>query len=227
MWWSGEVTTSRRAAEGSRPSLRARSRSHYHREVPQTDRVGDARRILVYGVTGSGKSTLARTLGELTGIRATSVDDITWSPGWVPMPTDEQIAYFDALTQRDEWLLDSAYGIWRDLVVERADLVVALDYPRLVSLGRLLRRTATRIVDRQEVCNGNHERVRGLFARDSIVLWHFTSFRRKRAEIRRLASAASGPSVIRLRRPADARALVAAETARRQAPRRAGADPSP
>jgi adenylate kinase family enzyme len=194
--------------------------------VPQTDQVGRARRILVYGVTGSGKSTLALTLGELTGIPATSVDDIAWSPGWVPMPTDEQIAYFDALTQGDEWLLDSAYGTWRDLVVERADLVVALDYPRLVSLGRLLRRTAARVVDQREVCNGNHERVRGLFARDSIVLWHFTSFRRKRAEIRRLASAISGPPVIRLRRPADARALVEAEAARRRTARRADADPS-
>ena len=38
-----------------------------------------------------------------------------------------------------------------------ADLVIALDYPRLTSLGRLLRRTATRIVDRRQVCNGNVE----------------------------------------------------------------------
>jgi adenylate kinase family enzyme len=193
--------------------------------VPQTDRVGEARRILVYGVTGSGKSTLAQALGDLTGIPVTSVDDIAWSPGWVPMPTHEQIAYFGALVQSDEWVLDSAYGTWRDLVVERADLVVALDYPRLVSLRRLLRRTAGRIVDQQEICNGNHEHVRDVLARDSIVLWHFTSFRRKRAEMRRMASAASGPPVIHLRRPAHARALLEAETARRQTPRRTGADP--
>jgi adenylate kinase family enzyme len=175
--------------------------------VPETDRLGDARRILVYGVTGSGKSTLARRIGELTGIPVTSVDDITWSPGWVPMPTDEQIAYFDALTRTDQWVLDSAYGTWREVVVSRADLVVALDYPRLVSLRRLLRRTAARIIDQQEICNGNHESWRSVFAHDSIVKWHFTSFRRKRAEIRRLVAAETGPPVLRLRRPADGRTL--------------------
>jgi len=173
-----------------------------------TDRVGGARRILVYGATGSGKSTLAESLGGLTGIPATSVDDICWSPGWVQMPPDEQIAHFDALTRTKTWLLDSAYGPWRDLAIERADLVVALDYPRLVSLGRLLRRTTARVIDRQEVCNGNRESWRTVFARDSLVVWHFTSFRRKRAEMREWAAAASGPPVVLLRRPSQADAFL-------------------
>jgi adenylate kinase family enzyme len=191
--------------------------------VPETDRVGDARKILVYGATGSGKSTLARILGGLTGIPVTAVDDICWSPGWVQMPNDEQLAHFDALTRTDSWILDSAYGAWRHLAHERADLVVALDYARLTSLCRLLRRTTQRIVDRQEICNGNHESWRTVFARDSLVVWHFTSFRPKRAEMRAWEAAASGPPVIRLRRPAHARAFVRAEAARRQT----AGDPSP
>ncbi len=193
--------------------------------MPATDRIGDARRILVYGATGSGKSVMARKVGELTGIPATSVDDICWSPGWVQMPADEQIAHFDALTATGAWVLDSAYGPWRDLAHERADLVVALDYERLTSLARLVRRTVTRIVDRQEVCNGNRESWRTLFARDSLVVWHFTSFRRKREEMRAWEAAASGPRVIRLRRPRHARAFVEAETARRRRPQTAE-DPS-
>jgi adenylate kinase family enzyme len=184
--------------------------------VPRTDRVGDARKILVYGATGSGKSTLARALGELTGIPVTSVDDICWNPGWVQMASDEQVETFDRITQADAWILDSAYGSWRHLVVERADLVVALDFARLVSLGRLLRRTRARIVDRQEICNGNQESWRTVFGRDSLVMWHFTSFRRKREEMRAWEAAASGPRVIRLRKPAHARIFLAAETSRRQ-----------
>ena len=78
-------------------------RRTYHHLVPRTDRVGDARRIVVYGATGSGRSTLARRLSELTGIPWTSVDDICWRPGWVLMPLDEQLAYFDALTQTGSW----------------------------------------------------------------------------------------------------------------------------
>lgn len=185
--------------------------------MPATDRVGAARRILVYGVTGSGKSTMARMLAELTGIPVTSVDDITWSPGWVLMPETEQIAHFGALVRTDHWILDHAYGSWYHLVLERADLVVALDYPRLVSFGRLLRRTAVRIVDGQEICNGNRESWRSVIARDSIVLWHVTSFRRTRRRMRAWEAAPSGPPVIRLRSPALARAFVEAETARRHA----------
>jgi adenylate kinase family enzyme len=194
-----------------RPADRA-----YHHEVPETDRVGDAQRILVYGATGSGKSVMARRLSEQTGIPWTSVDDICWSPGWVQMPTDEQVTHFDALTRTGSWILDSAYGGWRHLAHERADLVVALDYPRLTSLTRLLRRTAARVRDQQEICNGNHESWRTVFARDSLVVWHVTSFRRKRAEMRDWAAAASGPPVIRLASPRHASAFVEAERSRRR-----------
>jgi adenylate kinase family enzyme len=191
--------------------------------VPATERIGDARKIVVYGATGAGKSVLAEELGRLVGVPATSVDDICWSPGWVPMPPDEQIAHFDALTSTDAWVLDSAYGSWRHLAHERADLVVALDYARLTSLARLLRRTVTRIVDHREICNGNYESWRTIFARDSLVMWHVTSFRRTRAEMRAWEAAASGPPVVRLRRPRHARAFVRAETALRQT---AGEPPS-
>jgi adenylate kinase family enzyme len=178
--------------------------------VPATDRVGDARKILVYGVTGSGKSTMAEALGEVAGLPVTRVDDITWNPGWVPMPVEDQIAHFDALTRADAWVLDSAYGHWRGLVLERADLVVALDYPRLTSLARLLRRTVARVISGKEICNGNRETFRGaLLTRDSILWWQHTSFHRKRREMRTWEAAASGPRVIRLRRPAHARALLA------------------
>lgn len=190
--------------------------------MPETDRVGDAHRILVYGATGSGKSTMARQLSKLTGIPWTSVDDICWGPGWVPMPQDEQLAHFDALTGTDSWILDSGYGGWRHLAHERADLVVALDFARLISLTRLLRRTATRIIGQQEICNGNHESWRTVFARDSLVVWHFTSFRRKRAEMRAWEAATSGPAVIRLRSPAHARFFVEAERARRRPAQAAG-----
>jgi adenylate kinase family enzyme len=184
--------------------------------MPATDRLGDAHRILVYGATGSGKSSMAQQLSELTGIPRTSVDDICWRPGWVPMPPDEQLDHFDALTSRPSWILDSAYGGWRHLALERADLVVALDLARLTSLARLLRRTVTRIIDQQEVCNGNTESWQSLFARDSLVVWHSTSFRRKRREMRAWEASPSGPPVIRLRSPAHARSFVDTEKMRRR-----------
>ena len=44
------------------------------------------------------------------------------------------------IASSDEWVLDTAYGHWRDLVLPRTELIVALDYLRIVSLARLTRR---------------------------------------------------------------------------------------
>src|SRR5687768_4078907 len=139
-----------------------------------------ARRILLHGVTGSGKTTLAARLGELTGLPWFEADSLTWQPGWVQRPEEEQRRRISELCAQERWVLDSAYGSWADVVLSRAELVVGLDYPRWLSLGRLLRRTVTRNVRGTEICNGNTESWGRTFSTDSIVRWHFHSFRSKR-----------------------------------------------
>lgn len=114
-----------------------------------------------------------------------------------------------ALVAGDRWVLDTAYGSWTDLVLPRAELVIALDYPRWVSLGRLLRRTALRLVDRREVCNGNVEHLGNLLSSNSIVRWHFQSFRRKHARIVAWEDSKSGPGVLRFRSPRETEAWLA------------------
>jgi adenylate kinase family enzyme len=162
-----------------------------------------ARRILLYGVTGSGKSTLAARLSELTGIAWTEVDGVTWLPGWVQLPVQEQRRRLTELCAADSWLLDSAYGTWVDVPLARADLVVGLDFGRWLTLGRLLRRTAARNFDRREVCNGNVESWRQTFSRESIILWHFRSFRRKHDRLVQWEDDPDRPPVLRLRTPEE------------------------
>jgi len=162
------------------------------------------RRILVYGVTGSGKSTLAARIGQRLELPYHSADDLTWEPGWVAVPDEVQRERIAAICATDSWVLDSAYGIWRDLPLARADLVVGLDFPRWRSLGRLLRRTARRIVQRTEICNGNRERLRNLFlSTDNIVVWHFRSFGRKQRRMRSWRADPALPPVVLLRSPAE------------------------
>lgn len=94
--------------------------------------------------------------------------------------------------------------MWRDIPLARADLVVGLDFPRWRSLGRLLRRTARRIVLRTEICNGNRERLRNLlWPVDSIVVWHFRSFAGKRRRMRAWSADPAMPPVVLLRSPAE------------------------
>ncbi len=158
-------------------------------------------RILVYGVTGSGKSTLARRIGERLELPWHSVDDLTWEPGWVEVPHKIQRARIAAICEQPEWVLDAAYGAWADVPLAKAELVVGLDFPRWLSLGQLIRRTVTRMIRRTRVCNGNVERLSALLSKDSIVVWHFKSFKRKQRRMRRWQSDPAMPRVLLFRRP--------------------------
>jgi adenylate kinase family enzyme len=158
-------------------------------------------RILVYGVTGSGKSTLAARIGTRLGLPYHPVDDLTWEPGWIEVPKPIQRERIAAICARPAWVLDSAYGSWLDIPLARVELVVGLDFPRWRTFGRLLRRTVVRVVRRDIICNGNRESLRVVFARDSILRWHFHSFPNKRARMRAWHAQPDGPNVLLLRSP--------------------------
>lgn len=169
----------------------------------------DARRILVYGVTGSGKTTLARRLARATGLPLHEVDELTWEPGWREVPLDVQRARIAEIVAGPEWVLDSAYGKWLDLVLPRTELVVGLDYPRWLSLGRLLRRTAVRAMTGELACNRNRESLRLALSRESIVRWHFKSFASKRGRLASWSESPGPPEVLRFRWPRAAEAWLA------------------
>jgi adenylate kinase family enzyme len=160
-------------------------------------------RVLVYGVTGSGKSTAALAIGERTGLPVTLVDELTWLPGWVPVDGEEQRRIIGEIAAGARWVLDTAYGAQLDLVLPRAELVVGLDYPRWLSLARLVRRTVSRVITKEPTCNGNVETWRKVVARDSIIAWHFQSFARKRARMRSWAGSPEGPDVLLFTHPRD------------------------
>ena len=172
-------------------------------------------RVLFYGVTGSGKSSAARAYAKATGLPEFSADDdIGWLPGWQQRTVEEQRDIAAGIAAQDRWVLDSAYGVWRDVVVPRAELVVGLDYPRWLSLARLIRRSLRRALTREPVCNGNQETLTRLFVEDSIIRWHFRSFTRKRQVMRGLQADPDMPPAILFRHPRQLDAWLAQQTAK-------------
>ncbi len=147
----------------------------------------------------------------------TLVDDLLWLPGWVQVELDEQRRLMAQIVAEPAWVLDSSYGTSLDLVLPRVDLVVGLDYPRWFSLQRLVRRTLRRAITREQICNGNVETWREMVSKDSIVAWHFRSFRRKRDRIRSWAAAPTGPPVRVFRSPGELDRWIA-DLARRDLP---------
>ena len=161
------------------------------------------KRILIYGVTGSGKTTVARQLGELTGLPWHEADYLTWDPGWVMVPDDVQRQRIAAICAQDEWILDTAYAKWMEFPLARVELILGLDYSRSRTFWQLLKRTVARSIDKKLVCNGNVETLKGMFSKDSILIWHFKSFARKRARMRKWKSSQSEFEVILFRCPLE------------------------
>lgn len=140
-------------------------------------------RIVVVGTTGSGKTTVAREIAHRLGIPCIELDALYWEPDWTEAPLD---AFRDRVTRAVNgvaWVVDGNYGQVRDLVWNRADALVWLDYSLPVILWQLARRTLERVVTQEELWNGNRERLgTALFSRDSLFLWALQTHRRYREE---------------------------------------------
>jgi adenylate kinase family enzyme len=179
-----------------------------------------AHRIAVVGSTGSGKTTLARHLACRLNLRHIELDSLHWDPNWTPAPTPVFRERVTAALTCPAWAVDGNYSKVRDLVWARADTVIWLDYPLPLIFWRLSRRTARRLITREELWNGNRERFgEQFFSRDSIFLWALTTYRRRRREYPVLIAQPehSHLTVVHLRSPRSARRLEAA-VARRVGP---------
>jgi adenylate kinase family enzyme len=170
-----------------------------------------AQRVLFHGVTGSGKTSAAHAYAVAASVPAFSADDdLGWLPAWTGRPLEDQYRIAADIAAQDRWVLDSAYSSWRHLIVTRAELIVFLDYPRWLSLGRLVRRTLRRVVTKELICNGNTETLRRALAKDSIIRWHFKTFSRKKDAINQIIEDPSMPPVLTFRRPRDLHTWIAA-----------------
>ena len=136
---------------------------------------GAPRRINVVGLSGSGKSSVTRPAADLLSVPFIELDALHWIlPEWQMPPLDEFRASVDAATLGGGWVVAGNYGKVRDIVWTRADTVVWLDLPLLITIWRVAVRTIRR-VRRREMLWGWQPRalvVRPLWPGLSVALQH-------------------------------------------------------
>jgi len=140
------------------------------------------RRVSVIGNTGSGKTTVSRAIAERLGVPCVELDELHWGPNWTEASADELIAKLSPIVAQDGWVIDGMY--FRKiggLVLRRADTVVWVDPPWLVTFARLLRRSLSRVIRRTRLYNGNRETFWNLFhPQNSLLLFAIRTGRRRR-----------------------------------------------
>ena len=168
------------------------------------------RRVNVIGVSGSGKTTLGRAIAARLGVAYIELDELHHGPNWTEASAEQLVAKTAPVVARDAWVIDGNYrSKLGSLVVERADTVVWLDLPIRVWLPRLARRTVVRMVNREELWNGNRERFRNLFERPNIFGWAWRRHFEHRRELAAWVERHPNARLVRLRAPAEVDAFLA------------------
>ena len=135
-------------------------------------------RVVVIGTSGSGKSTFAKRLAQRYGLVHLELDAYVHGPKWTTVPLDRYRSELAEQMADGRWVCDGNYfDRTVDWLWPQADTVIWLDMPLWRVVVRVARRSALRIVTREELWNGNREQLSSLFGRDSTVIWAVQSHR--------------------------------------------------
>jgi adenylate kinase family enzyme len=166
-----------------------------------------APRIVVVGTSAVGKSTFARALAAKARLPYVELDELHWSPDWREKPTREFAQLVDAATTGPSWVVDGNYGVVRELLWPRANLILWLNYGFARTLWRGLRRSLGRLWRDTELWHGNHESWQLTFlSKHSILLWIVTTHTRRRREFVGLRATGKYAQLewVEFKRPAEA-----------------------
>jgi adenylate kinase family enzyme len=146
-------------------------------------------RILVIGTSSAGKTTLASALSRALAVPRIELDELFWSAGWQPKPTEEFLALVRDAAAAPTWVADGNYSVVRSVLWPRANVVVWLNYSLPLVFWRGLVRATRRTWSREVLWHGNQESVRRtFFSRESILFWMLTTHGRRSRQFRQLQS---------------------------------------
>lgn len=100
-------------------------------------------RICIIGGSGTGKTTLANKLSEIYGLPAIHIDGINYLSDWKARNKEERDKIILSLLENEKWIIDGIYKTTLKPRLEKADLIVWLDYSTFAQMKGILKRFFT------------------------------------------------------------------------------------
>ena len=162
------------------------------------------------GTSGSGKSSYAQRVADSISVRHFELDATFHQANWQPLETEQFRQRVREFVAEDGWVLDGNYSQVRDLILARAQIIVALDLPKRVVMRQVIARTVRRSWHNVELWNGNREKGSNMFRWNperSIIRWSWTSHAVVRERMDEIASVARAENTLFLRVHSHAEAI--------------------
>ena len=140
----------------------------------------------------------------------TEIDALFHGEDWTPRPSF--VADVDAFTSQPGWVTEWQYDSARELLADRAQLMIFLDYSRSRVMRQVVSRTVRRRVRREELWNGNVEPPLTTIFSDPehIIRWAWNTHATRGELVAEAARRRPHLEVVRLRHPREAEAWLAA-----------------
>lgn len=169
--------------------------------------------ILIIGPPGSGKSTLANQLAKRHDLNHIELDSLQHGKNWQPASKDELRQAVRREIVKGGWIVDGNYiSTFGDELIDKADVVIWLDYSFPFVFQRLLRRTLKRTLTHTELWNGNRESFyNNFFTKDSVLRHMIHVWKRQRdfyLSVFSKVDTYKAKRMIRIRRPRELRKVV-------------------
>ncbi len=122
-------------------------------------------RISIIGGSGSGKSTLANILSKELNIPVIHLDSINYNANWTQRDKNERDVIISSKANEEKWIIDGNYNKTLKERLNRADLIIWLDYSTFAHIKGVCKRILKNYNKEKPDVPGCKERINCTFLR--------------------------------------------------------------